>query len=290
MARRSDLSKFLAGPPDGAHAEAGDGPSSPQRSMLHVVNSTARTAVNELRGLAAHAAMYPLGLLGEPLRQHADPRATRDVPVVQVHGYFHNRSGFFVLARALRREGFRWVYALNYNPLGESVQSLAARLARHVEDVRRTSGSEHVHLVGHSLGGLVARWYVQEMDGASRVKRCVTVGTPHRGTMAAYLGVGDAATQMRPGSRVLRRLERSLPATKTGFLNLHGDLDMLIVPSASGILPPLPNVQNRLIRNFGHTSLLLSPELVDAVTHELAEASPASPIAEVRRLRPRSAG
>jgi pimeloyl-ACP methyl ester carboxylesterase len=242
--------------------------------------------LREVRGLATHIALYPLGLFDTPLRAHEEPSDgdTLDLPIVLVHGYFHNRSGFFLMARALRREGFRYVYGMNYNPLGESVSSLSARLAQHVEDVLAVSGAPRVHLVGHSLGGVIARWYVQEMGGASAVERCVTIGTPHAGTYAAYCGLGQTAREMRPGSDVVRRLERGFVDGPTRYLNLYSDLDVLIVPANSAILPDRTNVESRLISDLGHTSLLISNELISTVAGYLSSADVHLPLAEVRAL------
>lgn len=281
--------RFLAS--SQAANEAGHGRMTPSRRTRRLGPRSALGVLREARGLATHIALYPLGLFETTVRgSGAQPDSdTFDLPVVLVHGYFHNRSGFYFMARTLRRRGFRWVYGMNYNPLGESVPSLAARLSNHVEDVLRVSGAPRVHLVGHSLGGVVARWYLQEMGGADNVDHCVTIGTPHLGTFAAYLGLGQTAKEMRPGSPMIQRLEAGFDEVDTTFVNLYSDLDVLIVPSVSAILPERANVHNHLIRDFGHTSLLVSPELMSTVVDHLARADVRTPLAEVRHLPKRGA-
>jgi triacylglycerol lipase len=232
-----------------------------------------RGIVTEGRGIATHILRYPLGVTNARIR----PTETGDgapvdrihaTPVVLVHGYFHNRSGFVVLSRELRRRGFRWIHGMNYNPIGGSVPDLAERFGRYVDDIRRVSGSSRVHLVGHSLGGVIARWYLEQLGGHKHVDTCVTIGAPHHGTYAAYLGPGQAAKDMRPGSDVIQTLEGSL-RKRTTYVNLYSDLDLLIVPPSSAVLPDRPNVHNHLIEDIGHTSLLLSDELVDQVCGHL---------------------
>jgi pimeloyl-ACP methyl ester carboxylesterase len=44
-----------------------------------------------------------------------------------------------------------------------------------------------VHIVGHSLGGMIARYYVQRMGGSAAVGTLVTLGGPHTGTVTAQL-------------------------------------------------------------------------------------------------------
>jgi hypothetical protein len=233
-----------------------------------------RGLVTEGRGIATHILRYPLGIAPTRIRptDNGDDRPVDRIhatPVVLVHGYFHNRSGFVVLSRELRRRGFRWIHGMNYNPIGNSVPELAERFARHVEDIRRVSGSQRVHLVGHSLGGVIARWYTEELGGHKVVDTVVTIGTPHHGTYAAYIGIGQAAKDMRPGSDVIRTLELGIRKRKTTYVNLYSDLDLLIVPPSSAVLPGRPNVHNHLIEDIGHTSLLLSDELVDQVCGHL---------------------
>ncbi len=59
------------------------------------------------------------------------------------------------------------------------VATRAAELRAFIE--AHTSG-ERLHLIGHSLGGLDARYMISRLDMASRVRSLVTIGTPHRGT------------------------------------------------------------------------------------------------------------
>jgi hypothetical protein len=258
-----------------AHAKGLAGMLSPRR---------AKGLLREAVGLGTHVCLYPLGMIGRPIR-HSEAPACVGVPVILVHGYFHNRSGFFFMARRLRRAGFGCVYSMNYNALNGSIETLAAQLARHVTDVLRVSGAPRVHLVGHSLGGVIARYYVQELGGHDHVDHLVTIGTPHAGTYAAYAGFGRTAAQMRPGSGLLRRLAEGLPDCDTKIVNLYSDLDVLIVPPSSAVLPDAPNVVNLLLHDLGHTSLLISPELIATVTEHLAAAALAAPLAEVRQLR-----
>ncbi len=55
-----------------------------------------------------------------------------------------------------------------------------------IDRARKQSGSEKVVLVGHSMGGLVARSYIQSSTYRGDVERLITLGTPHRGAADAY--------------------------------------------------------------------------------------------------------
>jgi hypothetical protein len=99
------------------------------------------------------------------------------VPVVLVHGLLGDATNFAMLRGHLGRYGIHRFSSFGYRPRLD-YQRLAARLAEHVSTVCRETGATQVDVVAHSLGGLVARYFVQT-DGARVVRRLVTLGTPY---------------------------------------------------------------------------------------------------------------
>lgn len=265
-------------------------------------------AVKELLWTGVNVAMYPAGVLGEALEpevsngalkgrysralplHYLEPEAAA-TPIILLHGYFHNRSGFLVMRRALRRHGFRHVHTMNYNVIGHDVEELAAQLSGFVERVLNRTGATRVHLVGHSLGGLVARTYVQEYGGESRVHTCITLGTPHNGTYAAWVGRGRAARQIRPRSELLDRLERTARQSPVRYVSYYSNLDPLVVPASSAkITNPVLRATNVLVKDHGHMSLLLSSQLIRSVVSTLSHLEEAQTPASVSSMPKRFRG
>ena len=186
----------------------------------------------ELLSTARCAVTYPLGVIDQIVttgRPGGD--ATHDTPVLLVHGFAHNRSGWFVLQDHLRRAGFSSVHTLNYNPWRHDIPQLAARLAERVAQVKAITGAERVHVVGHSLGGLIIRWYVQELGGDLDVNTAVTIASPHEGSQLALFPVpGRTAHELRPGSWVIRRLADGARASDVRWIAYYSNLDMLVSP------------------------------------------------------------
>ncbi len=95
----------------------------------------------------------------------------------------------------------------------------ARRLARQshtwLNQWRERSGSADAKLilVGHSMGGLVARYFLERMEGWRSTRLLITFGTPYRGSLKA---VGALANGVSPGVGPLRldlsTLVRSLTA------------------------------------------------------------------------------
>jgi pimeloyl-ACP methyl ester carboxylesterase len=236
-------------------------------------------AAREALSMAQCAVRYPLGMIEAAVRT-GRPRndGTHDTPVVLVHGYGHNRSGWFVLDRALRNAGFSSVHTMNYVAWGhEGVPELAARLARRVEAVRRLTGADKVHVVGHSMGGVLLRYYVQVLGGAEFVDTAITIASPHEGTVTALAGVGRGARDLRPGSRVMRRLAAPSPAAAgVRWHSFYSNLDVFVQPSASAVLRhPDLHATNVLAKDHGHVTILLAPVVARSIVAQL-EASEVS--------------
>ena len=245
------------------------------------------TAV-ELAWLGAHLVMYPLGLAEERAREEVDRYSLHGLPPVQrglvvgdveaagtpillVHGVVDNRSIFTVLRRGLRRRGFGRVTALNYSPLSEDVREVAERLAETVEAVCADTGYERLHVIGHSMGGLVGRYYVQRMGGDARVHTLVTLGTPHAGTFAARLVPHPVARQLRPGSDVVAELAAPAPGCRTRMLSIWTDLDQMVIPKQSARLDhPDLMARNVFVRGVGHLSLPIDGRVVHEIGSTLA--------------------
>ncbi|MGH3873901.1 MAG: esterase/lipase family protein [Pseudonocardiaceae bacterium] len=253
----------------------------------------ARGVALEAGVLAMHLVMYPWGVLAEQRRPSGPyvcyrtdelPPTERGLviadvcaastPILLVHGFADNRSVFAVLRRALRRRGFGLVFGLNYSVLTSvsgDVSSAARELGREVERICETTSAEHVHVVGHSLGGLVARYYVQRLGGDARVHTLVTLGTPHQGTMAAYLLPTHVLRQLRPDSDVLAELAAPSPGCRTRFVALWSELDLFVVPQHHARLShPDLMVTNHQLSDVGHLSLPVDPRVMHMVASALA--------------------
>jgi triacylglycerol lipase len=249
-----------------------------------------RGAGTEVAWVAAHAALYPLGFRPERGGRDGtarDPHRVDDLspqhrgllvhdaaaaatPVLLVHGMIDNRSIFTVLRRSLRRCGFGQVRTVNYSVFTSDVRAAAAALGRAVEEVCERTGYDRVHVVAHSLGGVVARHYVQRQGGDSRVHTLVTLGAPHGGTSAARILPLRLCRQLRPGSDVIAELAAPAPGCRTRFLAVWSDLDQLIYPKVNArIEHPDLDATSVLVRGVGHMSLPAAPQVARIVTRAL---------------------
>lgn len=275
------------------------GPAPAADSPLRRLQALPRAAVGiaaEARWTVAHLARYPLGLVhsarpdgrwrpgsdrsaGDRGLLHRNLEAAT-TPILSVHGIVDNHTIFSSLERALRKEGFHRLASFDYGLLTSDVRSAAGRLAEAVEGLVTADGTDHIQIVGHSLGGLVARYYVQRMGGDAVVDTLVTLGTPHRGTTVAGLAqhrpidrLLPLIAQLSPGSELIRELAEPAPGCRTRFLCVASDIDHLIRPLHSGWIDhPDLDVRNVRARGIGHLSLTNSSYVVGLIAQELSKA------------------
>ncbi|MCA6092476.1 alpha/beta fold hydrolase [Streptomyces sp. SCA3-4] len=263
-----------------------------------------RSTVLELAILAGHLLVYPTGMAQErrpppvpaptpvpvPPPAPAAPSAAPTTPVPAVptvpaaaappaghapvlllHGFIDNRSVFVMLRRSLRRHGWQQVWSLNYSPLTCDLRTAADMLGRHVEEVCARTGRERVDMVGHSLGGLIARYYVQRLGGDAHVRTLVTLGTPHGGTrVAPLMSAHPLVRQMRPDSDVIAELGEPAPHCATHFISFWSDLDQIMVPVETAAIDH-PDLISRNVRvsGVGHLALPVHPEVAAGIRQAL---------------------
>jgi pimeloyl-ACP methyl ester carboxylesterase len=229
----------------------------------------------EVVSTAVTASVWPFGLvdrgLAELRRRLVGDDGGGMSPVLLVHGFAANKSNWLFLTRDLRAAGFERVDALNYNPLTADVPALAEVCARRARELLDATSAQRVHLVGHSLGGLVARYAVQ-LGGLDDVAAtCVTVASPHRGVAHLPCAASPVRTvrQLAPGSAVLARLSASSRPLPTRFVAYYSNLDLLVPGHRARIEEPALRATNVLVKDEGHLSILLSRRLSTSLVREL---------------------
>jgi triacylglycerol esterase/lipase EstA (alpha/beta hydrolase family) len=135
------------------------------------------------------------------------PSAAHPRPVILVHGTFENMAdNWQALSPLLVNHGY-CVFALNYGSYDNSgaagidatgpIETSAQQLSSFVERVLTATGTHKVDLVGHSQGGMMPRYYLKFLGGASKVNALVGLAPSNHGTTLDGL---TALTSHIPGS------------------------------------------------------------------------------------------
>jgi triacylglycerol lipase len=236
------------------------------------ITRAATGAAHELIATAAAVCRTPVRSAGESMLRVTEHRTALPLapvgdqaarPVVLVHGFAASRTCWFALRRALRADG-RTVVSLDYSPWASSVEELADRLADTVEDLLAVTGADKVHLVGHSLGGVIIAQALTQDRLAGYVDLAVTLGSPFGGTpWAGLLPVGPLVWALRPGSPLLRRLAAAPPPEGVRWLAFRSTLDPIV--RADRAVPADPDATLVRIDGTGHSGMLVDPDVIEQI-------------------------
>jgi triacylglycerol lipase len=120
-----------------------------------------------------------------------------------------------------------------------SIMEAAAVLGNHIEAA--FGKDEPLDLLGFSMGGVIARCWIQLLGGHPRTRRFISVGSPQQGTVTAlpwpsriFSGIAD----LRHGSALLKQLNGDLDRLRRiDCHSFYSAIDLVVLPGWSAVLP-----------------------------------------------------
>ena len=203
------------------------------------------------------------------------PSAPHPYPVVLVEGTFSSMyNNFGAISPDLVNNGY-CVYAFNYgqtipfsafHAMGD-IRTSAAELSAEVNSVLARTGASKVDLVGWSQGGMMPRYYINDLGGAAKVNMLVALAPSNYGTTVDGLttlvtGLGllglatgllsiacEACDQQLQGSSFLTSLDRAPTVPGVKYVVIETADEDVVTPYTNAFLPAAPNVQNITLQN-----------------------------------------
>ena len=232
--------------------------------------------------------------------------------VVLVHGLVRSFSRMLMARQCLAKAGFENVFIFDYASTEVDIPTAAESLHRAIQSLE---GIEKIHLVAHSMGGIVVRQYLAKHP-EPRMGRLVMLGTPNQGAeLSDRFGnnplfrfvFGPAAEQLAtphadaPPQPDLKNSARppkpdflkELPAPKCEFAVIAGcrgsnmGYNPLIPGDDDGIVglasTPLVGAKDSMTVQCHHSRLTRDPAVLECVIRFLKEGKlrkqgPAQPI------------
>lgn len=118
----------------------------------------------------------------------------------------------------------------------QSNATSSIELEAKISEVKNICKCEKVDLVAHSMGGLVARAYVQSQNYHHDVDKLIFLGTPHLGAATAYLAYEAGESAKDIVSKSLKYL-LTKEAKKAGYLSLLAYIQAKPISSFRELLP-----------------------------------------------------
>ncbi len=191
-------------------------------------------------------------------------------PVVLVHGIDDTAASLATMASYLTARGWP-VSSFDLVPSNGrgGIPQLADQLKAHIAVTYPPDTP--LNLVAFSLGGVVARYYLQRLDGLARVRRFVSISSPHHGTLMGWLRWNLGGQQLRPGSALLADLNHDVSTlARIDCTCIRTPFDLMIIPSTSS---RLPNAREVVIPVLLHPWMLTDPrvlaDVAEALTREV---------------------
>lgn len=189
------------------------------------------------------------------------PVAPASVPVLRVvlvHGFMDTGSIYQTLRKRLENRGCEcYVPQMNPSDGRGGLEKLAVQLKQDID--AKFGPNLPIRIVAFSMGGLVTREYLQNLGGATRCEKLITISSPHHGSKLARFYPGKGAQEMRPGSEFLAGLDQS--QEKLGnmpIISYRTPLDLMILPPTSSIWNRAENIEYPVLMH----PLMLTSNLV----------------------------
>ena len=188
-------------------------------------------------------------------------------PVLLLHGIFDTGRIFDRMATDLTRQGWD-VHRLDMRPnFGiASIEQLAAQVADYVAE---HLSEQPIDIVGFSMGGIVARYYLQRLGGLSQVQRFITLSSPHHGTLTGNAWPLVGGQQMSYHSDFMRSLNADVKQLhQVQFTSVWTPYDLMILPANSSQL----GIGRELtVPILVHRWMVSDPRCIAIVQDELSE-------------------
>jgi pimeloyl-ACP methyl ester carboxylesterase len=201
----------------------------------------------------------------QPFRTQAitDFLPASDKPgVVFIHGFFCNRAFWAPWMRQLQAQN-RAFASVTLEPAFGSIDDYAAIVEVAVANVTQATGQAPT-LICHSMGGLAARaWLRSNAANNDRIKRVITIGTPHFGTALstekALLPFINTKQMQRLGAWTTQLAKDEPSGRHSKFTCWYSNCDNIVPPTSTAMLP---GADNRLITAQGHVSMAFSQRVM----------------------------
>ena len=200
-------------------------------------------------------------------------RSDRDV-VMLVHGLFATAGVLRPLRRDIEEQTGAFTTSFTHPP-GPGIPSIARDVA---DAVRAISGDARIHLIGHSIGGVAVRYFVQELGSDRRVVQTLSIGSPFGGTKPARLFPAPVGRDIAPGSELLAKLARGArERLRVPHLSIYAHQDH-VVPSGAYLAAG----ERLSVSGCGHNSLIYHPDVVAEVVTRIQRIQAAAAVRDAR--------
>jgi triacylglycerol lipase len=145
-------------------------------------------------------------------------------PILFIHGFGGGKYEYQPVIRFLKKHSNPVCYEFVYkDKFGQSSMKLIA------EDLHKyivkNIPEQELDIIGFSQGGIIARYYISHYSD-KKINKCITLCTPHSGSLMAYVGFFPGIKELQPNSLLLKDLDTG----KAEYYAVYNPLDLFVFP------------------------------------------------------------
>lgn len=201
-------------------------------------------------------------------RRWRKPTPGQDL-VILVHGLFHNPSAWLHFRRWFKHNDFSTV-CLHYSSWRTDFDSVSIRVRQDIESLAAAYPERRIHLVGHSLGGLVLRTVLGQMAHIPEsIQTLTTIGTPFNGSKLSPFALSSLGRYLTCNGETVRA-SAALPWPHgIRGLALYSPTDNLVLPASSLTQTPA-GWTTQLTRSVSHPGMLYDRSIFNATLNHIS--------------------
>jgi pimeloyl-ACP methyl ester carboxylesterase len=227
-----------------------------------------RTAPRGVLSQAFALCLFPLGLRRKLWRR---PTPGKDL-VVMVHGLFHNPGAWILFRPRLHAAGHATA-CFSYSSWNTELEEILRELEEYLHNLVAQNPDRNIHLVGHSLGGLLLRACLGRMAMVpENVRSLTTWGTPFGGSKLSPFAFHSLGRYLEHDGETVRNLAALPYPAHVRTLALRSAVDGMVLPQTA-LHCPVPGRHEKECAPMSHVAMLYAESIFEETEGWIRQAS-----------------
>ena len=190
-------------------------------------------------------------------------------PIVLIHGLWNTSDIFKLLTRKLDRYSIDYFAPTLHHDFGKvSIIELTKILNELI--INKYGLDQEIDLLGFSMGGIIGSYWLKTFKGNKRIRKFISVGSPHKGTLTAQIVPRfplKGISEMKINSKLLKNLYASNDFLEdVNCISFFTNWDLMVFPGWKAYLPK----GNKYCLNiFKHKNLIKNEYAINEIVKEI---------------------
>jgi len=190
-------------------------------------------------------------------------------PIVLIHGLWNTSDIFKSLTRKLDQYSIDYFAPTLQHEFGKvSIIDLTNFLNQLI--INKYGLDKEIDLLGFSMGGIIGSYWLKNFEGNKRIKKFISVGSPHKGTLTAQIVPSfplKGISEMKINSKFLKDLYASNDFLDNVIcISFFTNWDLMVFPGWKAYLPK----GNKYSLNiFKHKNLMKNEYAINEIVKKI---------------------